>query len=198
MPEMLWLLHFILVQGYKAECIAVYKDNISTHLLIKNGRMSSGKKTKHIKAQFFFIKDRVNEGEFRVMDCPGEEMWADVLTKPLQGMAFQTMQAELMNCPVNYEDPPEEKVGEDMKETTRWKMGWIISTSPKMVTLKRVIATSFKTPQECVGHSGARIRKILMDRPTDRQIRRMHNGARICGIPMDRPTDRQIGRTTCS
>jgi hypothetical protein len=33
------------------------------------------------------------------------------------------MQAELMNFPVNYEDPPEEKVGEDMKETTRWKMG---------------------------------------------------------------------------
>jgi hypothetical protein len=53
------------------------------------------------------------------MDCPGEEMWADVLTKPLQGMAFQTMQAELMNFPMNYEDPPEEKVGEDMKETTR-------------------------------------------------------------------------------
>jgi hypothetical protein len=32
------------------------------------------------------------------------------------------MQAELMNCPVNYKDPPEEKVGEGMKETTdgRW------------------------------------------------------------------------------
>jgi hypothetical protein len=50
--------------------------------------MSSEKKTKHIKAKFYFIKDRVNEGEIRVMDCLGEEMWADVLTKPLQGMAF--------------------------------------------------------------------------------------------------------------
>ena len=61
-------------------------------------------KTKHVKAKLFFIKDRVNEGEIKVMDCPGEEIWADVLAKPLQGMAFQTMQAEFMNCPVNYED----------------------------------------------------------------------------------------------
>ncbi len=88
MPEMLWLVHFIQAQGYEAECIGVYQDNISTQLLIKNGLMSSEKKTKHIKAKFFFIKDRVNEGEIRVIDCLGEEMWADVLTKPLQGMAF--------------------------------------------------------------------------------------------------------------
>jgi hypothetical protein len=99
-------------------------------------------------------------------------MWADVPTKPLQEMAFQTMQAELMNCQVNYEDPLEEKVGEVMKETTRWKMGQSISTSPKRVTWKSVITTSFKTPQECVGRSGARICKILMDRPKDRRLGR--------------------------
>jgi hypothetical protein len=57
LPEMLWMLHFIQVQGYSAECVGLYKDNISTQLLIKNGQMSSGKRTKHIKAKFFFIKD---------------------------------------------------------------------------------------------------------------------------------------------
>ena len=61
--------------------MGLYQDNISTQLLIKNGRFSSGKKTKHIKAKFFFIKDRVDNGEIRVIDCPAEEMWADVLTK---------------------------------------------------------------------------------------------------------------------
>ena len=76
----------------------MYQDNISMQLLIKNGRFSSGKKTKHIKAKFFFIKDRVDSGEIRVIDCPAEEMWADVLTKPLQGMAFRSMRAQLMNC----------------------------------------------------------------------------------------------------
>jgi hypothetical protein len=108
MPEMLWTLHFIEEQGYGTECIGLYQDNISTQLLIKNGRFSSGQKTKHIKAKFFFIKDRVDEGEIRVFDCPAGEMWADVLTKPLQGMAFRTMRAALMSCPVNYEENEEE------------------------------------------------------------------------------------------
>ena len=82
MPEMLWSLYFIQAQGYKAECVGLYQDNISTQLLIKNGRMSSVKRTKHIKAKFFFINDRVDKGEIKVMDCPTEEMWANVPTKP--------------------------------------------------------------------------------------------------------------------
>ncbi len=84
MPELLWSLNFIQAQGYKAECIGLYQDNISMQLLIKNGCVSSGEKTKRIKVKFFFIKDRVNKGGFRVINCLGEEMWADVLTKPLQ------------------------------------------------------------------------------------------------------------------
>ena len=75
--------------------------NASTQLLIKNGLMLSGKKTKHIKAKFFFIKDRVDDGEINVIDCPTTEMWADIMTKPLQGTAFWVMRTELMNCPVN-------------------------------------------------------------------------------------------------
>ena len=31
-------------------------------------------------------------------------MWSDVLTKPLQGMLFKRMRAELMNVEVNYDD----------------------------------------------------------------------------------------------
>jgi len=64
---------------------------------------------KHIKAKFLFIKDRVDNGEIRVIDCPTAVMWADIITKPLQGTAFHVMRAELMNCPVNYEDPSEEE-----------------------------------------------------------------------------------------
>ena len=41
MSEMLWSLHFIQAQGYGAECVGLYQDNISTQLLIKNGKLSS-------------------------------------------------------------------------------------------------------------------------------------------------------------
>jgi hypothetical protein len=126
MPEILWSLHFIQAQGYEIKCVGLYQDNISTQLLIKNGKMSSRKKTKHIKAKFFFIKDRIDDREIRVLDCPAKEMWADVMTKPLQGTAFWVMQAELMNCLVNYNDP----------ET-------------KTVTWKSEVDAPFKAPQEC-------------------------------------------------
>jgi hypothetical protein len=116
--------------------------------------MLSGKRTKHIKAKFFFIKDRVDKREIKVMDCPTKEMWTDVLTKPLQGMAFQTMRAELMNCPVNYEEPAEDIEEQERKATKHGLKGRSGSTSCKLGTWKREVASPFKTPQECVGHSG--------------------------------------------
>ena len=58
--EMLWSLNFIEAQGYNVECVGLYQDNISTQMLIKNGRFSSGRKTKPVKAKFFFIKDWVD------------------------------------------------------------------------------------------------------------------------------------------
>ncbi len=146
MPEMLWSLHFIEAQGYAVECVGLYQDNISTQLLIKNGRMSSGKKTKHIKAKFFFIKDRVDDGEIKVIDCPTEEMWADILTKPLQGMAFRTMRAILMNCPVNYEETEERRT---IKKTIKTNTNHI--PTKKTVSWKFPGAGASHTLQECVG-----------------------------------------------
>ena len=72
------------------------------------------------------------------------------MTKLLQGTAFCVMRAELMNFPVNYEDP-----GEEEERATKLHP---IST-PKMVTWKSVVATSFKTPQECVEQNRNRLNK---------------------------------------
>ena len=186
MPEMLWSLHFIQAQGYEAECVGLYQDNISTQLLIKNGRMSSGKKTKHIKAKFFFIKDRVDDGEIKVLDCPTEEMWADIMTKPLQGTAFRVLRAELMNCPINYEDPPEE-VGKNLKRATN---------TVRSVTWKSVISTTFKTPQECVEHNGTNKK-----RRTDRRLGRTrhpratsHSGIGVARLAREELNEQSIKR----
>ena len=60
--------------------MGLYQDNLSTQLLMKYGRFLSGKIIKHIKAKFFFIKDKVDDGEMQVIDCPTENMWADIST----------------------------------------------------------------------------------------------------------------------
>ena len=146
MPEMLWTLYFIQSQGYEAECVDLYQDNISTQLLMKNGRFSSGKKTKHIKAKFFFIKDKVDDGEMRIHDCPTGQMWADVLTKPLQGLAFKRMRAQLMNCSVEYEEDEEQETTTPLKSLPEGR------TNP------------LKAPQECVGNSAK------LARATDRRL----------------------------
>jgi hypothetical protein len=95
-------MYFIQSQGYEyeAECVGLYQDNISTQLLIMNENFSSGKNTKHVEAKLFFIKVSVFDGKVKVIVCPAEEMWIDILTKPLLGMVFRIMQGELMNCPV--------------------------------------------------------------------------------------------------
>ena len=94
-------------------------QHAATH---KEWEILQWKENKHIKAKFFFIKDRVDSGEIRVIDCPAEEMWADVLTKPLQGMAFRSMRSQLMNCAINYEDE-EEKTNTETYACTRQQIG---------------------------------------------------------------------------
>ncbi len=90
---MLWLLYFMESQGYDVEIAELYQDIKSTQLLMNNGRFSSRKKTKRIKAKFFFIKDRIDAGEMKVTQCPTEEIWVDLLKKPLQGREFRLMRS---------------------------------------------------------------------------------------------------------
>ena len=58
---------------------------MSAQMLETNGKLSSSRKTKHVKVKFFFIKDKVNSKWVKILDCLAGVMWADVLTKPLQG-----------------------------------------------------------------------------------------------------------------
>jgi hypothetical protein len=90
--------YFIECQGCDLDKYIVYQDNMSALLLEKNGRVSSLKRTKHIKAKYFLIKDYYNSGEIDIKFCPTEKMWADVLAKLLQGQKFRDMQAFLQNC----------------------------------------------------------------------------------------------------
>ena len=102
LSDVLWTHQFLEAQGYKIKTNIVYQDNMSTLSLAKNGYVSSSKRTKHIKAKYFFVRHYHNAGEIDLQYCPTEQMWADVLTKPLQGAKFRLMCAFLMNCPIDY------------------------------------------------------------------------------------------------
>ena len=67
-----------------------------------NGSFSSSKQTKHIKCRYFFIRDKIANGDLEVRYCPMEKMWANVLTKPKQGGPFRLDCSHLMNIPINY------------------------------------------------------------------------------------------------
>ncbi len=69
--------------------------------------MSSSQRTKHIKAKYFLIKDYYDAVIINVKFCPTNQMWADVLTKLLQGQKYRDMRAFLQNCPRDYEDDTE-------------------------------------------------------------------------------------------
>jgi hypothetical protein len=104
MPQVLWTRYFIEAQGYKVSEAVVYQDNQSAILLEKNGKESSGKKTKHIRVRYFFVKDRISQGDITVKHCPSEKMWGDHFSKPTQGQAYRKMRARVQGVPEEMTD----------------------------------------------------------------------------------------------
>ena len=73
----------------------VYQDNKSTILLAEAGRPLS-RATKHIKVRYFSIKEKLDQGLFKIEYLPTEEMVADILTKPLATEAFLRLRPILL------------------------------------------------------------------------------------------------------
>ncbi len=108
LTDIIWMRDFVECQGYNINKYVVFQDNMSASLLEKNSRMSLSQLTKHItKAKYFLIKDYCDAGVIDVKFCPTNQMWADVLTKRLQGQKFRDMRAFFWNCTQDYEDDTE-------------------------------------------------------------------------------------------
>ena len=88
LPQILWTRYFLGDQGYIVKNNDLFQDNQSATQMERNGRASSGQRTRHINISYFFIKDRVGSGELSIIYCPTDEMIADFFTKPLQGKKF--------------------------------------------------------------------------------------------------------------
>jgi len=84
LADIIWMRYFIECQGY----------NINEYVVFR----------------YFLIKDYYDAGEIDVKFCPTDEMWADVLTKLLQGQKFRDMRAFLQKRPQDYDDDTEFQV----------------------------------------------------------------------------------------
>jgi hypothetical protein len=89
MPNMIWARMFLEAQGFDMEESVLYQDNQSVIKIEKNGKQSSGPRTKHMDNRYFWIKDRLQSEGIEVHYCPTERMLADFFTKPLQGSLFR-------------------------------------------------------------------------------------------------------------
>ncbi len=81
------------------EPLLLYQGNMSAILLEKNGKASSSRRTKHIKVKYFYIKEKVDDGEIVIEHRPTEQMWMDINTKPKQGKVFREFRGHMMGIP---------------------------------------------------------------------------------------------------
>jgi hypothetical protein len=100
MSLIVWSRNFLKTQRYAVVNNILHQDNRSAILLEQNGKMSSGKHTKHIAICYFFVTDRIRAGKISPKWCPTGEMIADFLTKPLQGAMFWKFRDLLMGVVV--------------------------------------------------------------------------------------------------
>ena len=98
LPQLLWTKYFLEKQGYECNP-TLYQDNKSSILLEKNGRESSGKRTRHIRLRYFFITDRIEKKDLQVKFCPTDDMIANYMTEPLKGMKFRKFHKLIMGMP---------------------------------------------------------------------------------------------------
>jgi hypothetical protein len=56
LPTIQWTKNFMCEKGYDLET-HLKKDNHSTMLMMKNGKLSAGKRTKHFDIRYYYVKD---------------------------------------------------------------------------------------------------------------------------------------------
>jgi hypothetical protein len=81
--------------GFPQQSSPVYQDNEAAIKLESAGRPLS-LATRHILVKFFFVKSLIDSGEVHIVYLPTALMLADLMTKPLQGDLFRTMEHYLM------------------------------------------------------------------------------------------------------
>ena len=89
--------NFIVAQGHDDKPAEILQDNLSCMALLKKGR-STAMRTRHIKIRYFWVTDRLKQGEGVMLHVSTEDMGpANILTKPVQGAQFVKERQALTN-----------------------------------------------------------------------------------------------------
>ena len=83
----LFMRNFLLEQGHKMGPVIIYQDNMSCMAMMARGR-SGNEKSRHIHIRYFWLKERIDAGEAVIRHMGTADMYANLLTKPLQGAQF--------------------------------------------------------------------------------------------------------------
>jgi hypothetical protein len=68
LPTIQWTRLFMKDQGYDLETI-LKEDNKGTMLLMTNGRLSLGKRMKHLDIRYFYVQDLLSRGIIKIDYC---------------------------------------------------------------------------------------------------------------------------------
>jgi hypothetical protein len=90
------LRNLIIAQGYDLKPAVIFQDNMSCMALIKRGGPVS-ERSRHIHIRYFWLTERVTQEEVTVKHLGTEDMFANILTKPVQGAQFVRERLGLTN-----------------------------------------------------------------------------------------------------
>ena len=96
LPKNIFFEMFMEAQGYRLKSNILAEDNESTIRMSKNGRDSCTSNSKHIAIKYFWVTDRIKNGNIKIVHCPTKQMIADYFTKPLQGALFHMFRNVIM------------------------------------------------------------------------------------------------------
>jgi hypothetical protein len=90
------LRNLIIAQGYDIGPAVVFQDNMSCMALIKRGGPGS-ERSRHINIRHFWLSEKVTQNEVMLEHLGTEDMFANILTKPVQGAQFEKERLGLTN-----------------------------------------------------------------------------------------------------
>jgi hypothetical protein len=87
---------FVIGQSYSIGPVVVYQDNLSCMALMKRGGPGS-ERSRHINIRHFWVAERVVAEEVVIEHLSTDLMYANALTKPVQGAQFEKERRGLTN-----------------------------------------------------------------------------------------------------